>query len=66
MFTGSYYAAPEDEHNIHDYNTPNQGHEDLIESATGVYMEIQDMYEDVDVNRLDDQQYEIAHDYLEI
>lgn len=66
MYTGSYYAAPEDEQNIHVYNTPNQSHEDPLERSTGIYIEIQDMYEDVDVNRLDDQHYEIAHNYIEI
>ncbi|XP_052065751.1 uncharacterized protein LOC127705475 [Mytilus californianus] len=62
-----YYAAPEDENQVHVYNETDTGYEESTESnETGHYMEISDIYEDLENGRDDRHSYEFSHHYIEV
>ncbi|CAC5408453.1 unnamed protein product [Mytilus coruscus] len=58
-----YYAAPEDENTPHVYHRTDPEYE---EPSPGHYMEISDIYVGRNSSTTDDNQYEIAHDYIEL
>lgn len=66
-FLCRYYAAPEDENQVHVYNETETGYEESTESnETSHYMEIGDIYEDIENGRDDRHAYEFSHHYIEI
>ncbi|VDI49887.1 Hypothetical predicted protein [Mytilus galloprovincialis] len=58
-----YYAAPEDENTPHVYHRTDPEYE---EPSPGHYMEILDINVGRNNSTTDDNQYEIAHDYIEL
>ncbi|CAC5387769.1 HMCN [Mytilus coruscus] len=61
-----YYAAPEEENNVHLYNDTEHGFNQSINSSVGQYEEIPDNYQDINRLEVYERRYDVSHHYNEI
>ncbi|XP_063399331.1 uncharacterized protein LOC134683950 [Mytilus trossulus] len=61
-----YYAAPEEENNVHLYNDADDGFRQSINASVGHYEEITDNYQDINRLEIYERPYEVSHHYIEI
>ncbi|CAC5386898.1 unnamed protein product [Mytilus coruscus] len=61
-----YYAAPEEENNVHLYNDTEYGFNQSMNASVGQYEEIPDNYQDINRQEVYERHYDVSHHYIEI